>query len=203
MKGCLYQGVESFYNLLPFEAAEAENTTRSTKKLEEFIGVRSVLRAAMNVPWNILKTVFLDAQGVRDEQITKNNQAHVFPKLHCPFDGVRHHYLYPAAIFMFLEIKITRYDCDAKNFSNFLCSSSGLMVHIFSVSVAMILEKLYINFIKLYFLKKQYFHVFSISKTLPRCFWEIYAIPGYIKFHLEKQAPSGFECSPESKPKEI
>lgn len=67
----------------------------------------------------------------------------------------------------------------------------------------MILEKLHINFIMLCFLKKQYFHVLSTSKTLPRCFCEIYAIPSHIKLCLEKLAPSGFECSPESKPKEV
>lgn len=112
--------------------------------------------------------------------------SHVFPKLHSLFDRVGRPYLYPAGIFMFLEIKITRYNWDAKNFSKLLCSSSGLTFHIFNVRVGMILEKLYVNFIMLCFLKKQYFHVLSISKTFPRCFCEVYAIPGHIKLHLEK-----------------
>lgn len=114
-------------------------------------------------------------------------RSNVFLQLHCPFDSVGHHWLYPAGVFMFLEIKLTRYNWDPKNFSKLLCSSSGLTAHIFNVRVAMILEKLYINFIMLCFLKKQYFHVLSISKTLPRCFYEIYAIPGHIKLHLKNK----------------
>lgn len=42
---------------------------------------------------------------------------------------------------LFLEIKITRYNWDEKNFSELLCSSSGLTAHISNVRVAMISEK--------------------------------------------------------------